>query len=84
MFSDVDVDAEIRKMERWLSFNRPKKNWTAFVCKWLLRSKSKASVPNDPTVENPGRYREGVERKAPRPIANALIEVQSRNNWPNA
>lgn len=34
-WSDVDVDHEIKKAERWLTFHHPKKDYRRFLLNWL-------------------------------------------------
>lgn len=42
---DVEVDAELRKMELWLLSHPLKKDWRRFVCNWLSRADKKKAVP---------------------------------------
>ena len=47
VFSDKEVEDEIKKAERWALYNPPKKDWTRFVCNWLNRAKGKQAISRE-------------------------------------
>lgn len=76
VFPDIDVEREFKLMERWLAFNSPKKNWTRFVCNWLLKARTTASVPNKPDIEMPVSTapRKTRSNGGPTSLGDALVE----------
>jgi len=78
VYSDVDVDYELRQLEIWLTSHPPKRDWKRFVCNNLLRAKKRQSVPNTRTIEQPGVDRDGPARQEPRSIGDLLADFTRR------
>ena len=59
-FPNVNIDSELLKMERWLAFNKPKKDYRRFIVNWLNRVPVAHKMDNDhshkTTDHNSGYY----------------------------
>lgn len=66
IFAEKEFDEEVKKAERWLLFNPPKKDYRRYLCNWLNNSKTKSAI----SLEKEKFYyrnRSGVESE-PHPI----------------
>ena len=66
IFAEKEFEDEVKKAERWLLFNPPKKDYRRYLCNWLNNSKTKSAI----TLEKEKYYykqRSGVE-SAPKAV----------------
>jgi hypothetical protein len=72
---DKDVELQVTKAEQWLSFNPPKKNYTQFFCKWLIRSGTKHYFEKEERKVEADKYRQGAVSEPKQANFNSVLTL---------
>lgn len=74
-FWGVDVDDAIKKAERWLLFNPPKKDYTKFLCNWFNRSYPKPAIALKDEPKYKGR---GDGTSVPHSLYDSILKLSTQ------
>lgn len=80
LFPEKDFEYEVKKAERWLTFNKPKKDITRFLCNWLNQAPMKKSAPVCETPISFGVRTANQPRSLGSSLGDVMRDIQSRRS----